>query len=112
MKVTWTKEEMRQTIDGLLNASDDMEMIMNTDGKLDEYHESYGRVERLFTFCTVRELLEGLGEREDLDEDEYGDIIFIGDDDELIEIFEMFREYFRWEADVVVDIEIEGSRKA
>lgn len=112
MKVVWTKEEMKQTIEGLLNASDDMKMIVNADGKLDEYHESYGRVDRLFTFCTVRELLEGLGEREDLGKDEYGDIVFIGDDDELIEIFEMFREQFRWEADVELDIEIEGSRKA
>lgn len=106
MKAIWTLQEIKNTMESLLSAADDMDFILDAEGKLDQDHESYcNHEERLVTFCTAADFRDGLGERGELGEDEDGRKIYTGSDQDLLDVFELYRDQAQDEADVEIEIE-------
>ena len=107
MKAIWTLQEIKNITESLLCAADDMEFILNGNGKLDEDHESYwDHEERLVTFCTAADFRDGLGERAELGEDEEGCKIYTGSEQDLLDVFELFKDRALEESEVDIEIEI------
>lgn len=107
MKAIWTLQEIKNITESLLCAADDMEFILNGNGKLDEDHESYwDHEERLVTFCTAADFRDGLGERGELGEDEEGCKIYTGSEQDLLDVFELFKDQALEESEVDIEIEI------
>lgn len=84
-QITLTINQVRDAIESMIAAADDMELIITTDGRLEQEHESYiDKEDRAETLCDGRSLYDSLEEWDLIDED--GELT--ASDEQLKDFFE------------------------